>query len=545
MTFLLKIRTMKHGARPKKDMYKSTFLEECNNHYQRMIENCESLAYNDMNKELLQKLGDLMGMNSSNEPRKVSNIPAGYTYLGQFIDHDITFDPFSSTDSVQDPLKTINMRSPRLDLDSMYAGGPEVTPYLYDHSQNLNSRIRGLKFLLGSNQNNGPGGPRNPDGTLKIPEDFDIPRTSDGTGIIGDPRNDENLFVSQIHHSMLKFHNAVIDMLDANNVEREGLFEKARDIVTYHYQWIVVHDFLRRLVPDKILNDVFVRKNIKLFKSPTVNDRFVLPIEFTIGAYRFGHSMVRDNYGFNENFNESTSQSTFLNAFNFVAQGNLPVRSNWVVDLNRFFPTGLQHANTSNFELNLAMKIDTNMALSLEMLPKGINERPRTHRFMSILASLNLVRGLAFQLPSGQCLSKCCHVTPMQGSDLYGVRLRKEIACCLPKDCSPNYLQIDQVDVERPNELLDEKLLELINSEEIISKTPLWYYVLREAELKGRGNQLGPCGSQIIVETFYQMLKEDKESILNNRFKPFLPRIDGKKKGDFDMPDLLNFAGVL
>ena len=60
----------------------------------------------------------------SREPDFDSDVPAGYTYLGQFIDHDITFDPVSSLQRQNDPNALHNFRTPRFDLDSLYGAGP-------------------------------------------------------------------------------------------------------------------------------------------------------------------------------------------------------------------------------------------------------------------------------------------------------------------------------------------------------------------------------------------------------------------------------------
>ncbi|MBX2817060.1 MAG: hypothetical protein KTR24_13725 [Saprospiraceae bacterium] len=494
-------------------------------------------------------LGDLMGVDESGIARKESNIPAGYTYLGQFIDHDITLEPFSSVDSVQVPSQTLNMRTPCLDLDSLYGGGPAVSRHLYDHGPNLSLQVRGLKFLLGENRNVGPGGPHTSVGAIGVPSDFDLPRTSDRTAIIGDPRNDENLFVSQLHHAFLKFHNRVVDQLSLEGVSRDELFDRARETVTHHYQWIVVHDFLRRILVDKLLADVFDDENLIFFPQRANNQNpFRLPVEFTVGAYRFGHSMVRDKYDFNNNFRDALTNNSFLNAFNFVSRQRLPVFSNWVIDWNRFFDTGITFGD--DFKINMAMKIDTNMALSLESLPSDLNEQApgssSMPNFKAILASRNLRRGLAFKLPSGQAVSRKCNLQPMQSlKDLLSQKVKLTINRLVPKNDIPKELRLAKVPFERPLKILDRKLLLFLTNKELARKTPLWYYVLREAETKGKGNQLGPCGGRIIAETFYRMLKDDPESYLNKGFTPHLDRIQGKPNGDFDMADLLNFAGVL
>src|SRR4051794_13023908 len=137
-------------------------------------------------------------------------IPAGYTYLAQFVDHDLTFDPTPPGRRVDDPA---NLRTPRLDLDSLYGAGPLDQPYLYD----------GARLILG--------------GTCALP---DLPRLRK-RAIIGDPRNDEHLLIAQLHLLFMRFHNAVVERV-------EPRFEEAQRLVRWHYQWIVLHDFLDRVL---------------------------------------------------------------------------------------------------------------------------------------------------------------------------------------------------------------------------------------------------------------------------------------------------------
>src|SRR5262249_55431914 len=124
-----------------------------------------------------------------------SVISAGFTYLGQFIDHDITFDPMSSLQKQNDPNQLVDFRTPRFDLDSVYGRGPSDQPYLYEDD--------GRHFKLG----------RRLTGAESFdPNVRDLPRhkseTSRARALIGDPRNDENVIVAQLHATFLRFHNS-------------------------------------------------------------------------------------------------------------------------------------------------------------------------------------------------------------------------------------------------------------------------------------------------------------------------------------------------
>jgi hypothetical protein len=243
---------------------------------------------------------------------------------------------------------------------------------------------------MGTNRNVGPGGPAGSNGTpagMQVQTDFDVPRihnplnppAGSHTAIIGDPRNDENLIVVQLHQTMMRFHNQVVDMLLLANFAGD-IFVEAKQIVTHHYQWAVVNDFLKR-----VCGAAAVTASMNTVTAP-LNSPFRMPVEFAVAAYRFGHSMIRNRYWINFNFPAATMAQVF--AFN--RNPNLPVLSNWVVDFNAFFETGVPVPVN-----NKARRIDSVLANELENLPGATG-------LMAVLAKRNLRRGLALGLPSGQ-----------------------------------------------------------------------------------------------------------------------------------------------
>ena len=457
------------------------------------------LPFNAAMQALVGQLGGMMGdpgrdpnPNSHNPvDAGVSVIPAGFTYFGQFVDHDITFDISSSLNADTDANTINNMRSPALDLDSLYSRGPGLDPFMYSFP--TAGPPTAVKFLVGSNTNTGPGGPSSngAPGGMAAQANWDVPRVPGPlTAIIGDPRNDENLIVVQFHHAMLRFHNAVVDLLLAADFAGD-IFAEAKRIVTHHYQWAVVHDFLKRVCGAPAVDNA-----LATVVAP-VGSAFRMPVEFAVAAYRFGHSMIRDTYWVNFNFPGATLGQVF--EFNRVPR--LPVFSNWVVDFNAFFDTGVPVPVH-----NKARRIDSFMAAGLETLP-GLTG------LMAILATRNLRRGLAFGLPSGQGMASLFGIAPMTTADLTSGLPPAEVA--------------------------------LLNSNGgiLLSRTPLWYYVLREAAVLGGGNQLGPVGGRIVAETFIRLLKRDASSFLNvsGGFTPMLP---SAAAGDFTVADLVTFAGV-
>ena len=455
------------------------------------IRDATKLPFDAATTTLLAQLGAAMA-----DPARASGpdsaMPAGFTYVGQFVDHDVTLDVSSAIDAPTDATTIHNMRSPSLDLDSVYGRGPALDPFLYEFP--ATGPDSAIKMQLGKNTNTGPGGPGGPAGFggMVAQTNWDVPRinaTSD-TALLGDPRNDENLIVSQFHHAMLRFHNKVVDMLLLAPPPGD-IFVEAKRIVTHHYQWAVVKDYLKRICGTPAVNAAMA------VVSAPLGSVFAMPVEFSVAAYRFGHSQIRNNYWVNFNFiNASLAQ-----VFEFIREPRLPVFSSWVVDMNAFFDTGIVVPVH-----NKAKKIDS-------VLAPGLNSLPGFPAAMAALATRNLRRGQAMGLPSGQGMAKMFGLTALTEVQLKTGLPVAEVA------------------------LLD------ANGGLLKKKTPLWYYILREAMVLESGEKLGPVGGRIVAETFARMLKRDADSFVNAApaFAPSLPSV---AVGDFTFADLVKFAGV-
>lgn len=454
------------------------------------VRKATKLPFDAATQNLLDQLGDFMA-DPGRGPGSPSTTPAGYTYFGQFVDHDVTLDVSSRLDIEHDATTLNNMRSPALDLDSLYGQGPAIDAFLYQFP--TSGSPTAVRMLLGTNQNTGPGGPGsgNGFGPMGTPLHSDLPRApTTNTALLGDPRNDENLIVSQFHHTMLKFHNRVVDGLVAAGFAGD-IFLEAKRIVTHHYQWAIVHDFLKRICGVTAVNAAITSV------SAAVDSAFAMPVEFAVAAYRFGHSMIRQQYW----VNQTQIGASLGQVFDFVRNPRLPVFSNWVVDFNAFFDTGLNAAVH-----NKAMQIDS-------VLAPGLDQLPGFTGMMAMLAARNLRRGLALGLPSGQGMAGQFGIVPLTTAQLTAGLPAGEVT--------------------------------LLNSNGglLLTKTPLWYYVLREAMVLGGGNQLGPVGGRIVAETFVRMLKRNGDSYLNAT-PAFVPTLAAATAGDFTVADLVNFAGV-
>ena len=420
-----------------------------------------------------------------------ASIPVGYTYLGQFVDHDITFDPVSTLQRVSDPDGLIDFRSPRFDLDSLYGRGPSDSPYLYEW---LDPEFRGVKLLAG----------RNPqfDSDDQVLERQDLPRNQQGRALIGDPRNDENIIVSQLHLAMIKFHDRVVDRVKADTgLSGAALFEEARRLVTWHYQWVVVKDFLPRIAGAAVVNDVL--KTDPATGRPVADLRFFtwtgdpfMPVEFSVAAYRFGHSMIRPSYDLNEIvtgvpiFSRKAQPGPLehLGGFRRLPQA-------WTITWPHFVKITSRRPQPSR-------RINIRLARPLMKLPGGVN------RGRNPLSVLNLRRGKALQLPSGQSVAQHMGETPLTTEQLELERLRLRAA-------HRNALQQD---------------------------TPLWFYVLKEAEKREQGRRLGPVGARIVAEVLVGLLAGDPNSWFNVEPTWTPSGIPAKTAGEFTLADLLDFA---
>jgi hypothetical protein len=421
----------------------------------------------------IAEIAGLMGDPAGPSPELDNpSIPAGYTYFGQFVDHDLTFDTASSLDRQNDPDALTNFRSPRFDLDCIYGRGPVDDPFLYDKDAG------GVKMLIGRHDN----------------ED-DLPRNVQDTALIGDPRNDENTFVSQWQLTMLKFHNKVVDLVDADpSLKRgsENRFEAAQRIVRWHYQWIVIHDFLRRIVGQDMLDAVLDETS----GFPQVDRRFYkwqkdpyIPVEFSVAAYRFGHSMIRGRYKLNTLVGPLptfTSDSVSLQPLGHFG-GFRILPAFWTIEWARFFE--VDGAGSNNRQQSRL--IDTKLANVLAALPPEIGgNRPS-------LIDRNLTRGARLLLPSGQDVAGHMGMAVLTDAEL-----------------------------ELPGG----------------GPAPLWYYILKEASVQAGGQHLGEVGGRIVAEVFLGLLEKDPSSYLRNEptWRPFL---DATAVGEFTVPDLIKLSG--
>jgi len=395
-------------------------------------------------------------------PAGDSELPSGYTYFGQFIDHDLTLDVTPLSEAELDPNRLHNFRTPRLDLDCIYGQGPDAQPYLYD---------------------------KNAPGCFRIGEIAgspfkDLPRVSGGqeTALIGDPRNDENAIVAQMHLAFLLAHNTLATTAIEKGMPPKKAFEAARKTLRWLYQWIVWNDYVARIcepaVHAKALGkDPDAGNGRALWKLgyedvyDWKNDPF-MPLEFSVAAYRFGHSLVRNGYQTNLAKGVGVFTPTFKHNGEDL-RGFRALHPDRVVQWDWFLR--MSSSVTPQFP-QVARQFDSVLANALRELPEDPVSPGDNTKILNVLAARNLVRGVRMQLPSA-------------------------------------------IEVAR---LLDIPTIDIAEAE----RESLWYYILREAEFDaaaagsdltvgGAGKRLGTLGSIIVASTFAGLLKGDPLSFFN------------------------------
>lgn len=451
-------------------------------------------------------------------------LPAGYTYFGQFVDHDISLDAVSLSMKQEDLNITENFRTPALDLDSLYGRGPDDQPYMYGPDGTF---LLSQRPLL-----SGPGG---------APLTLDLPRFN-GRAIIGDKRNDENIIVSQLHGLFLRFHNLLMQKMNMS-------FAEARRQTQWHYQWLVLFDYLPRIAGADVVSSILPhiasgksittdKPDLKLFswaKFP------FMPVEFAGAAYRFGHSMVRPIYRLNSSdaIGDQQEDKGRLKVFKAPINGEAlngfrEFPDTLGIDWDLFFETKgrlLKDDFIGKDRIQPAYKIDTSLVFPLSALPEFSNNegKPNPAGAVNALALRNLKRGMMLMLPSGQAVAQF-----MIDHGVQGVRVLADEELLVGK------AQAEDFDTGVPIFSPAPPGKPAVRSS-MQDSAPLWFYMLAEARFEWKnaatqaltdaGNptgsarddiinrtptRLGTVGGRIVAETLIGLVLGDETSFLNS-----------------------------
>jgi hypothetical protein len=394
--------------------------------YARLFPDLPSFTADDQFLYALGRAGGLCDCRDVDDaPESLGTEAAGWPFFGQFVAHDITADR-SALRSHVDPSRLRNARSPQLNLECLYGDGPVGHPFLF-------RRDDPAKLLMSA-------------------DECDVLRNREGTAIIGDPRNDSHVLMSQMHLAFVHAHNAFVDRVRASGEAEPAIFESAARELRWHYQTVVLREFLPSLIGGELTR--LLIGGDRRFYRPTSQP--FIPLEFADAAYRYGHSQIRHAYRLNAG---SAAVPIFPDLVGFR-----PVAPEHRVEWTRLFD------GTGEAPADRAKKIDGRLVGSLIALPVVLTGACEVEEYHS-LAVRDLARGQAVGLPSGEAVAR----------------------------------------------LLDERPL---TAEEVgaqaagwAGETPLWYYILREADVREAGNRLGPVGARLVGEVLVGLLDLDPSSV--------------------------------
>ena len=390
---------------------------------------------------------------SNDEPEIL--LDAGYTYFGQLLSHDLTKDVSSVDEAWQkEPEQLHNLQTPKLDLHVLYAAGPDGSPELYEDD--------GVRLKIGA--------------ATATTAAFDICVGKSGERLLADDRGAENMVLRQMTAVFARLHNFAVEQFRLDLKCHDSLFEQARRQTRRQFQYLVVYDYLQRVLDPEMYRTIFVEG-----KTDIEWDSFSIPIEFSAAAMRFGHAMVRPNYLFN------FGKEMFLQELLGKTGDRGPLTQEQEISWGFFFQgAGPESTVTSR-------PIDTRLAPPFQNLPADLIGTPeakcpfaRIAGHPSQLAVRTLLRGAGLRLPSGQTAARACNEEPLTEQEL-----------------TTNSVG-DETDQGR-----------ILRKAGLTNETPLWYYILKESEVRRNGNRLGPVGSYIVGETIHAALRADPESILN------------------------------
>jgi hypothetical protein len=414
---------------------------------------------------------------------------AGTTFIGQFMDHDMTFDTSSQLGVRTEPRRSRNAREPAFNLDSVYGEGPIGSLKLYDQQDRIKLKIESGGLFE------------------------DLPRGADNVAVIADPRNDENIVIAGLQAAFILFHNRTVDHVRRNGTdpaftawrrreEAADVFEEARRLTTWHYQWMILHEFLPQMIGAPMVSAIL--GSGRRFYRPPHGEAFI-PVEFQGAAFRFGHSMVRPSY--RANLAGDGGAPFFALIFQPGQVGSLdPADLTGRARASRRFIGWQTFFDFGDGEVRPNKRIDTTLSTPLFDLPvptiSGFTLGSTTS-----LPQRNLLRHLTWNLPSGQSIARAMGVPALSAADL-------------------DELRGLGVGFE--------------------TSTPLWYYILKEAQVMHDGLHLGPVGGLIVGEVIIGLLQTDPDSYVVQKpdWRPTLPARNGVVTGEFRMVDFLTFAGV-
>lgn len=445
--------------------------------------------------QYLSELGAAM-RDEDHDPKFNSSIPAAYTYFGQFINHDTAFldikksHGMTNSELLADPdlkpwsnqmifERVRNKRAKPLALDSIYGRMDAGMSPLRD-PQNPDKLALGMVSLSGDR-------PKDKDDyndLVRYPISAD--HRQDRRAVIADPRNDSNLILSQLHVAFLRAHNAIVE-------KKKCSYEEAKKILQKHYHWMILHDFLRKLVSDETIQ--------KTQSEPLYNPKDGIPLEFSMGAFRFGHSMIRRSYYVNDGLGLTRLAQLFTllvlcHDFKPTFGKGFATLPEWAI---------IQWEKFLDPATNPARVLRTQMVEPLFELLDGSSLIVDGERRLAVQ---DLKRAYMMRIPTGQSIA--------------------------------DRLNVDRLVPEEIKTFTTPRQFQVLQDAGFLKHTPLIFYILVEA-VKSNNEKLGPIGGRIVAEVLIGLMRDVTDSIIGSDWKPDL----GLVPGTFNLPDLFRLAGVL
>ncbi len=352
--------------------------------------------------------------------------------------------------------------------------------------------------------------------------------------MIGDLRNDASLPLAQFHLVWLRLHNRFVDH---RKKEQPGssdaeAFLWAQQQLRWHYQWLVINAFLPAICDRAALSAVMKRGPVlyqQLARAARDVPHMPLPLEFCAAAFQIGTISMRESYDWNRFYGRGTGTGPRHDAsldllFRMTGNADVPMTpseeipsalslpAHWPIEWDRFvFPVARAGADRS------ARRIGPHFARQARLAPHPaiLQGSPMSGR-----ARGDLRRGLRLNLP---CAQDCIAMINQR----HGIGLAQLTPGQLGSGATRYAVQDAHFD----------------------DYTPLWFYILKEAEILGRGGRLGPFGTLLVADTLLGLIAMDRDSYWHQsgqvgRWRPRDGvRIDGVEINS--MPALMRAAGLM
>ena len=290
---------------------------------------------------------------------------------------------------------------------------------------------------------------------------FDLP-LENGEPMCADYRTAENLILRQLSVMFMRLHNIAVQNESGNAEER---FRAARQRVVWQYQWLVRKHFLRRMLHPAVYRDVLSDGGQLI----NWNDQFSIPVEFSQAAFRFGHSMVRESY---------------------------ILRPGLLVPLKNIFTGPVRKRALAQEEV-----------IDWAIMTDGGGQRTKAIDPIVTLPLFNLHGARCHQQPEAPDCPLPLELTVRT--------LRRGAATRLPTGEQVAAALGHPSFSEPPNSSTALYALGKLAEYSLSGKTPLWYYILLEAEVESAGNRLGTIGSRLVGEVIEGSLRTDPYSYIS------------------------------